>query len=77
MGRRARKCAIIALLDWFTVHTWLFNNPLLPLSDSFTVKAFWHTYSTPLHVNEETELSTGEKDRGQKQAERQSQKMRW
>lgn len=61
MGRRARKCAIVALLDCFTVHTCLFNNPLIPLSDSFTVKAFWHTYSIPLHVNEETEYLLGRK----------------
>lgn len=75
MGRRARKCGVIALLDWFTIHTGLFNNSLLPLSDSFTVKALWHTYFIPLYVNEETEYLLGEKNRRQKQAERQSQKM--
>lgn len=38
MVRRARKCAIP---DWFTVHTWLANDSLLPISDTFTIKAFY------------------------------------
>lgn len=54
----------VLLLPYLTdlpVHTWLSNKPLLPISDTFTVKAFWHTSSIPQHLNEKTEYLLGKK----------------
>lgn len=79
MGQRGLEYMLLLpyLTCLFNNNTWLFNNSLLPLLDSFTVSLL-DTCSVPLCAKMK-KLSTGEKEYGNKLKGFmwQSQKIRW